>query len=203
MKLESLREKASYAMGVVTWEEMKHKGFAKLELESFIAGIQDAMKNESVLAESEIWGVVEQYKDQEEQATLQEAMAPGRKYLEENARRAEVTVLESGLQYEVLEEGSGPIPKAEDTVKTHYHGTLINGEVFDSSVVRNEPAVFPLNRVIQGWQEALQLMRVGSKWKLYIPHELAYGKREIGNGGPYATLIFEVELLELHSRYGY
>lgn len=195
MKLESLREKASYAMGVITWEEMKYKGFSKLELESFIAGMQDAMKNESVLAESEVWGVVQQYKTQEEQAALQEAMAPGRKYLEENAKRAEVTVLESGLQYEVLQEGYGPIPSSNDTVQTHYHGTLINGEVFDSSVVRGEPAEFQIGGVIKGWQEALQLMSVGSKWKLYIPHELAYGHREIGNGGPYATLIFEIELL--------
>ena len=109
-----------------------------------------------------------------------------------------MTTLESGLQYEVLVEGSGPKPSAEDTVVTHYHGTLTDGTVFDSSVERGSPASFPVNRVIPGWTEALQLMGVGSKWRLVIPPELAYGER--GAGGaipPNSTLVFEVELLEI------
>lgn len=119
----------------------------------------------------------------------------GEKFLAENALREEVTVTESGLQYEILKEGKGQKPTATDKVKVHYHGTLIDGTVFDSSVDRGEPAVFGVNQVIAGWTEALQLMPVGSKWKLYIPYELAYGER--GNSGiqPYSTLIFEVELL--------
>ena len=119
----------------------------------------------------------------------------GEKFLAENALREEVTVTESGLQYEILKEGKGQKPTATDKVKVHYHGTLIDGTVFDSSIDRGEPAVFGVNQVIAGWTEALQLMPVGSKWKLYIPYELAYGER--GNSGiqPYSTLIFEVELL--------
>ena len=116
----------------------------------------------------------------------------------ENAKRKEVTVLESGLQYEVLKQGNGPKPTATSQIKCHYHGTLINGEVFDSSVERGEPAIFGVGQVIKGWTEALQLMPVGSKWKLYIPSDLAYGDNGAGGKiGPGATLIFEVELLEI------
>ena len=119
----------------------------------------------------------------------------GEKFLAENALREEVTVTESGLQYEILKEGKGQKPTATDKVKVHYHGTLIDGTVFDSSIDRGEPAVFGVDQVLAGRTEALQLMPVGSKWKLYIPYELAYGER--GNSGiqPYSTLIFEVELL--------
>jgi FKBP-type peptidyl-prolyl cis-trans isomerase FklB len=109
-----------------------------------------------------------------------------------------VKVTESGLQYEILEEGEGPIPSAGDKVNVHYHGTLINGEVFDSSVDRGKPISFPVTGVIQGWQEALQMMPVGSKWKLYIPYDLGYGSKGAGASiKPYSTLIFEVELLEI------
>ena len=119
----------------------------------------------------------------------------GEQFLAANALREEVTTTESGLQYEILEEGTGPKPTETDRVKVHYHGTLVDGTVFDSSVDRGEPATFGVNGVIAGWTEALQLMPVGSKWKLYIPYELAYGER--GNSGiqPYSALIFEVELL--------
>lgn len=126
------------------------------------------------------------------------AAQEGKEFLAENAKREEVTVLESGLQYEVLKQGNGPKPTASSQIKCHYHGTLINGEVFDSSVDRGEPAVFGVGQVIKGWTEALQLMPVGSKWKLYIPSDLAYGDNGAGGKiGPGATLIFEVELLEI------
>jgi len=129
---------------------------------------------------------------------MQSKSASGEAFMAENAARAEVTTTDSGLQYEVLTEGTGPKPEATDTVVTHYHGTLTDGTVFDSSVERGSPASFPVNRVIPGWTEALQMMGVGSKWRLVVPPELAYGER--GAGGaipPNATLVFEVELLEI------
>ena len=123
-------------------------------------------------------------------------MKEGQVFLEKNGAREEVTTTASGLQYEVLKAGDGPSPAETDEVTVHYHGTLINGKVFDSSVERGQPASFPVNRVIAGWVEALQLMKVGDKWKLFIPSDLAYGPRGAGNDiGPNATLIFEVELL--------
>ena len=126
------------------------------------------------------------------------AKAEGEKFLAENGKKEGVETLKSGLQYEVLREGNGKKPKATDQVKCHYEGTLINGQVFDSSYKRNEPAVFPLNQVIPGWTEGLQLMQEGAKYRFYIPYILAYG--ESGAGGsipPFATLIFDVELLEV------
>jgi FKBP-type peptidyl-prolyl cis-trans isomerase FklB len=122
----------------------------------------------------------------------------GLKFLAENKKKQGVIELPSGLQYEVLNEGAGEIPTANDQVKCHYHGTLIDGTIFDSSVQRNQPAVFPVNGVIQGWVEALQLMSTGSKWRLFIPSQLAYGSNGAGAAiGPNSTLIFDVELLEI------
>ncbi|ASK31969.1 peptidylprolyl isomerase [Chryseobacterium sp. T16E-39] len=120
----------------------------------------------------------------------------GKAFMEENAKKEGVVTLPSGLQYEIITEGDGAQPKAKDTVKCHYHGTTIKGNVFDSSVKRGTPASFPLNRVISGWTEALQLMPVGSKWRLFLPPNLAYGEEQISKEiGPNSTLIFEVELL--------
>jgi FKBP-type peptidyl-prolyl cis-trans isomerase FklB len=120
----------------------------------------------------------------------------GQEFLESNKKRAGVVPLPSGLQYEILVEGTGPKPKATDKVTCHYHGTLIDGTVFDSSVKRGQPATFPLNMVIKGWTEGLQLMTVGSKWRFYIPSDLAYGDRQVSAQiGPNSTLIFDVELL--------
>lgn len=121
----------------------------------------------------------------------------GEQFLAENAKKKGVVVLESGLQYKVINEGGWIKPTINNTVVTHYHGTLINGSVFDSSVERGAPATFPVNAVIAGWQEALQLMPIGAKWKLFIPYYLAYGERKVGNIQPYSALIFEVELLEI------
>jgi FKBP-type peptidyl-prolyl cis-trans isomerase FklB len=122
----------------------------------------------------------------------------GEKFLEENKKKAGVTTTASGLQYEVIKTGDGPKPTATDKVKTHYHGTLTNGTVFDSSVDRGEPVEFPVNGVIKGWTEALQLMPVGSKWKLFVPYSLAYGERAAGPQIPaYSAFVFEVELLEI------
>ena len=135
-----------------------------------------------------------------EQAQAKEKSAEGEAYLAENAKRDEVTVTESGLQYEVLATGEGEKPTAASTVRTHYHGSFISGDVFDSSVDRGQPAEFPVNAVIPGWTEALQLMTEGSKWRLYVPYDLAYGEQ--GSQGaipPYSTLIFDVELISIIS----
>lgn len=123
-------------------------------------------------------------------------MEAGEAFLAENGKRENVVTLPSGLQYEIIKQGNGPKPLATNTVTCHYHGTTIRGEVFDSSVKRGQPASFPLNGVIKGWTEALQVMPVGSKWKLFIPPQLAYGNRNISREiGPNSTLIFEVELI--------
>jgi FKBP-type peptidyl-prolyl cis-trans isomerase FklB len=126
-------------------------------------------------------------------------MEDGKKFLADNSKRENVITLPSGLQYEIMKAGEGPKPNLEDKVTTNYHGTLIDGTVFDSSVDRGEPASFPVNGVIKGWTEALQLMPVGSKWKLFVPYDLAYGERGTGPQiGPYTTLIFEVELISIN-----
>jgi FKBP-type peptidyl-prolyl cis-trans isomerase FklB len=140
-----------------------------------------------------------QEEQQREQAKQNESIkAEGENFLAENAKRPEVKTTESGLQYEVITEGNGKKPAATDVVKVHYKGTLIDGTVFDSSYDRGEPAEFPLNRVIAGWTEGLQLMSVGSKYKLYIPYQLGYGERGAGQDiKPYSALIFDVELLEI------
>ncbi len=131
-------------------------------------------------------------KNQKSEANLQ----AGQKFLDENGKRPGVVVLASGLQYEIITEGTGPKPTAKDKVTCHYHGTLIDGTVFDSSVSRGQPATFPLNMVIKGWTEGLQLMTVGSKWRFFIPPQLAYGDRQVSAQiGPHSTLIFDVELL--------
>jgi FKBP-type peptidyl-prolyl cis-trans isomerase FklB len=134
--------------------------------------------------------------NQAKQEKLAKTLQEGIEFLEKNKKRDEVICLESGLQYEILQAGEGPKPTASDTVTCHYHGTLIDGRVFDSSVQRGTPASFPLNRVIAGWTEAVQLMPVGSKWRLYLPPHLAYGDRQMGALiQPNSSLIFEVELL--------
>ena len=137
--------------------------------------------------------------EREKQAKIEHAprIAEEEAWLEENGKRKEVTVTPSGLQYEILRQGKGALPSDTSKVKVHYHGTLLNGTVFDSSVDRGEPIVFGVNQVIAGWTEALQLMPVGSKWKLYIPYQLAYGSRDMGKIPPYSMLIFEVELLNI------
>jgi FKBP-type peptidyl-prolyl cis-trans isomerase FklB len=123
----------------------------------------------------------------------------GKNFLLENAKRAEVKTLESGLQYEVITDSEGPKPSLNDQVTTHYHGTLIDGTVFDSSVERGQPATFPVSGVIKGWTEALQLMSVGSKWRLFVPYDLAYGEKGASAQiGPYSTLVFEVELIKIN-----
>lgn len=174
-----------------------------LERELVIAGFVDALKAEPSMSEAEAEELLNALRErvitQRQEVIGGKAKAEGEAYLAENAKKEGVTVTESGLQYEVVEAAEGPKPAATDMVEVHYEGRLINGEVFDSSIERGEPAVFPLNRVISGWTEGVQLMSVGSKYRFTIPAELAYGDREVGGGQipPNSTLIFEVELLSI------
>lgn len=177
--------------------------------EKFIDGFNDGLdSNMQVLSRMEAQMAVQNFvmkqsqrMQEKSQAEASDNLAEGQKFLEENAKRDEVTVTESGLQYEILQEGSGESPAATDTVVVHYHGTLIDGTVFDSSVDRGEPATFAVNRVIAGWTEALQLMKPGAKWKLYVPSDLAYGSQQRSEViKPNSTLVFEVELLDVKGK---
>jgi len=195
-------EKASYGIGLQMGEQLKANPFEGLNLHSVFEGMKDAYAGEELRVEvTEIQAAFEAINAEIQKRRDEEAKvlaAEGTVFLEDNAKRAEVTVTESGLQYEVLATGEGNKPTAESTVRVHYHGTLINGTVFDSSVERGQPAEFPVNGVIKGWTEALQLMAPGAKFRLYIPHDLAYGERGAGASiAPYSTLVFDVELLEV------
>ena len=176
-----------------------NSGVTKIDLNTLFEGIKDTFEgNMPQIMPEEANKILEAFMaksaSQQGDTNLEEGLA----FLAENKTKDGVTELASGLQYKVLKEGDGEIPNSTDQVKCHYHGTLIDGTVFDSSVERKQPAIFPVNGVIQGWVEALQLMSVGSKWKLFIPSELAYGPRGAGGAiGPNAALIFDVELLEI------
>jgi FKBP-type peptidyl-prolyl cis-trans isomerase FklB len=195
--LKTQKDSVSYSLGVLIGQNLKKQGLTDLDPALFTTAMKDALagnptKLDPTAANKCVMDVTTKQKELGSKKTIDE----GRAYLAKNAERKGVVVLPSGLQYEVLTEGTGPTPKSSDKVKVHYTGTLLDGTVFDSSVERGEPIVFPVTGVIQGWVEALQLMKVGSKWKLFIPYNLAYGERGAGGQiGPYATLIFEVELL--------
>jgi len=154
---------------------------------------------EAKISDNQAQAIINSYFSKKQKKESESMIEKGANFLQENAKREGVTTLPSGLQYEIISEGTGPKPTLEDNVTTHYHGTLIDGTVFDSSVDRGEPASFPVGGVIKGWTEALQLMSVGSKWKLYVPYDLAYGERGArAQIGPYSTLIFEVELISIN-----
>lgn len=188
-------DSVSYSFGVLIAQNLKSQGIEGLDAQSLAAGLNDALSNPNV-DPAKANKIVQQYMQEMEAKKFGGNIEEGNKFLEANAKRPGVVTLPSGLQYEIMKAGNGPVPKSTDRVKVHYTGTLINGQVFDSSVQRGEPAVFGVTQVIQGWVEALQLMPVGSKWKLAIPYSLAYGERGAGRDiGPFSTLIFEVELL--------
>ncbi|MDQ2178124.1 FKBP-type peptidyl-prolyl cis-trans isomerase [Marinifilum sp. D714] len=199
MKYTEEQDKVSYCLGLSIASNLITSGVKTISTEPFMEALDAAFNGKMPeLSPDEANKILQEFftKVQEEQAGA--AIEAGKKFLSENAKKEGVTTLESGLQYEVITEGKGDLPKGTDNVKCHYHGTLIDGTVFDSSVNRGEPATFPVNGVIAGWVEALQLMPVGSKWKLYVPSDLAYGAQGAGNLiGPHTTLIFEVELLEI------
>ncbi len=202
--LTSKNDSVSYALGVLIGESNKQQmkdapGVDQLNKEILIAAFQKAFMGDSVQIKAEVANsTVQNFFAEISKVEADKNTKASEDFLAANKNKAGVITLPSGLQYEIIKAGTGVKPKAEDQVKCHYHGTTIDGKVFDSSVDRGEPTVFPVNRVIPGWTEALQLMPVGSKWKLYIPSALAYGERGAGQDiKPNSALIFEVELLEI------
>ncbi|QYN46618.1 FKBP-type peptidyl-prolyl cis-trans isomerase [Gilliamella sp. ESL0405] len=202
MKLESIEQKASYAIGLQIGQQLKESGLKNLDLDALKLAMQDVLAgNQPALPLQELHDALRHIHEQAAKEKAQQAeknAQAGKDFLAENLKKVGVKSTESGLQYEIITEGNGAIPKATDRVQVHYTGQLIDGTVFDSSVQRGQPAEFPVNGVIQGWVEALQLMPEGSKWRLYIPQELAYGAQGAGASiAPYSTLIFDVELLKV------
>ena len=190
-------DKISYALGLSMGQNLMSSGVESLNYQDLAAGIEDVLSHQQPkISYQEAQQVLGAFFQELETKIAGAAKADGEKFLAENAKREGVKVTASGLQYEVLEPSLGQKPKATDTVRVHYEGTLIDGTVFDSSYRRGESITFPLNGVIQGWTEGLQLMSVGSKYKFFIPYQLAYGERGAGQSiPPYAALIFTVELL--------
>jgi FKBP-type peptidyl-prolyl cis-trans isomerase FklB len=200
-QFSSTEEIGSYGIGMQMGQQLS-SAFPGVSLSAALEGIQDAFEGKGPQVNPDdinaAFQVLQERIKAEESQKAETFAAEGNKFLAENATRSEVIVTESGLQYEVIESGDGEKPSASSTVRTHYRGTLVDGTEFDSSYKRNEPTEFPVNGVIAGWTEALQLMNVGSKWKLFVPYNLAYGEQGAGGTiGPYQTLIFEIELLDI------
>lgn len=192
-------EKVSYALGLSLGNNLLSSGIKSLNIEKLAKGIQDVLEqNSPEISFQEAQNIINDFFQTLQEKGSEKNVSEGKVFLEANGKRPEVNTTSSGLQYEILTTGKGAQPKASEQVKVHYHGTLIDGTVFDSSVNRGEPATFGVTQVISGWVEALQLMPMGSKWKLFIPSDLAYGAQGAGQHiGPHTTLIFEVELLEI------
>ena len=203
--LDTNEQKVSYGFGLQFGDQLRRNNFDGLDLDAVVAGLTHWYREQQALLSNEDLNPSFQAIQERQQAKASELaskrMALAEQFMKANAARDEVTVTDSGLQYEVLESGGGASPQATSTVVTHYHGTFVDGTVFDSSVERGEPAEFGVNQVIPGWTEALQLMPAGSKWNLYIPPELGYGAGGAGQMiGPNAALIFEVELVAIPSQ---
>ena len=192
-------DKLSYALGIVIGHNLKGLNIETINSADFAEAVQAVISGQKpAMADAEAQQIVNQFVTEQQEAQSRAARAEGETFLKENAGKDGVIVLPSGLQYCVLREGQGRQPKASDSVKCHYEGTLTNGTVFDSSYRRGEPATFPLGGVIAGWTEGLQLMKEGAKFRFFIPYHLAYGERGAGQSiPPYAALIFDVELLEV------
>ncbi len=194
-------DKLSYALGMNVGYSYLASGISNLQVDDFAQGVKAVMEQaEPALSIDEAKTIINDFFMQlQEQINKAagETLKKGEEFLAENAKRPGIVTLPSGLQYEILSAGTGRKPSATDRVQCHYHGTLIDGTVFDSSVQRGEPAVFGVNQVIPGWVEALQLMPEGSRWKLYIPSKLAYGEHQAGSIPPNSALVFEVELIKV------
>jgi FKBP-type peptidyl-prolyl cis-trans isomerase FklB len=202
--LKTQKDKVSYSIGLDFGKNMKRQS-VELNLDILLRGIRDGLAEaKPALTDTEIQECMTTFQkemmtkmQEQSKVTGDKNKKEGDAFLAENKKKPGVVTLPSGLQYKILKDGIGKSPKATDTVTTNYRGTLINGKEFDSSYKRGTPATFPLDRVIAGWTEALQKMKVGSKWQLFVPSNLAYGENSQGDIGPNATLIFEVELLEV------
>ncbi len=198
----TVEQQASYGIGRQIGDQVASNPFEGLDANAVAQGVVDSLEGKEYAVAVEdlqaAFGVINERMQAAQAEKAKVASAEGVKFLEDNAKRDGVNVTESGLQYEILIEGTGELPTAASTVKTHYHGTLIDGTVFDSSYDRGQPVEFPVGGVIKGWTEALQMMPVGSKWRLAVPYELAYGEQGAGGAiGPFQTLIFDVELLDI------
>ncbi len=201
-KYTSVEQQASYGIGLQMGQQLGQRPFEGFDIDAALAGIQTAFAGQpSEVSNDQLQAAFEEINARLQAAKEEQSKAvieAGKQFLAQNAQRDEVFVTESGLQYEIINEGEGDSPDASATVRTHYHGTLLDGTVFDSSYERNQPAEFPVGGVIKGWTEALQMMKVGAKWRLYVPHDLAYGAQGAGSAiGPYTTLVFDVELLDI------
>lgn len=192
-------EKISYALGLGIGQQLKSMNIENFDIKDFSRSIEDVMAGRDTdMTAREAQVMLSEYFQKKEKQQAEENIAKGKAYLEENGKRESVITTKSGLQYEVLTEGTGKSPKATDKVRCHYEGRLTDGSVFDSSYQRGEPADFGLNQVIAGWTEGVQLMKEGAKYRFHIPYLLGYGERGAGASiPPYATLVFEVELIKV------
>lgn len=191
-------DKVSYALGMSIGHQLQQMNATDLNIDDFAQAITDVFNGDAKLSDAEAQAAVQDFFSRKAEEQAKAAKAEGENFLAENAKKEGVKTLPSGLQYKVLREGYGRKPSATDKVECHYEGTLINGEVFDSSYRRGETATFGLNQVIKGWTEGLQLMQEGAKYRFFIPYDLAYGERGAGQSiPPYAALIFDVELIKV------
>ena len=191
-------DKVSYALGMSIGHQLQQMNATDLNIDDFAQAITDVFNGDAKLSDAEAQAVVQDFFSRKAEEQAKAAKAEGENFLAENAKKEGVKTLPSGLQYKVLREGDGRKPSATDKVECHYEGTLINGEVFDSSYRRGETATFGLNQVIKGWTEGLQLMQEGAKYRFFIPYNLAYGEHGAGQSiPPYAALIFDVELIKV------
>ena len=192
-------DKISYALGLGIGHQLKNMGIENFSVEDFAQSIKDVIEDKATaMTSQEAQALLNTYFQEKQKAESQKAISEGKAFLEENAKKEGVVTTKSGLQYEILTEGTGKQPKATDTVRCHYEGSLINGSVFDSSYKRGEPAEFGLSQVIPGWTEGVQLMKEGAKYRFYIPYLLGYGENGAGSSiPPYSTLIFDVELIKV------
>nr|WP_314616207.1 FKBP-type peptidyl-prolyl cis-trans isomerase [uncultured Pseudomonas sp.] len=201
LNLSTDETRVSYGIGRQLGGQLRDNPPPGVSLDAILAGLTDAFNGaDSRVSEADLsasFKVIRELMQAEAAAKAEAAAAAGKEFLVENAKRDGITILASGLQFEVLTAGEGAKPTRESNVRTHYHGTLIDGTVFDSSYDRGQPAEFPVGGVIAGWTEALQLMNAGSKWRLYVPSELAYGAQGVGSIPPHSVLVFDVELLDV------
>lgn len=199
IKMSSTIDSVSYGLGVAIGNDLKNRGFDSVKIEIMAQALKEVFEGKATMKQEDAGRIIQGYMSEMEKAKGADNLKKGQDFLEANKSKEGVKTTSSGMQYIVLKEGNGEKPSLDDKVTTHYHGTLIDGTVFDSSVDRGQPASFPVSGVIPGWTEALQMMGVGSKWKLFLPSNLAYGERGAAGGkiGPNTVLVFEVELLSI------